>query len=229
MKPRRSRKNDLVAAAERLFAECGFHGATLRDITAAASVPLGLATYYFGSKEFLFQAVLERREPQLRAALTDALDQALAETSAPAAEPVIAAYLSPHLKLLRADEGWRDYFQILNQLAGFDDRVLRGAALFTSFHAVLERFVDVLAAALPGVPKKRIADGMVMMRMLQMSFYAESLSGRAARDVDRLPLDLLPMLIRFCTAGFIAAVSGGDGQGQGNGASVPGGGLMPHT
>ena len=56
------------------------------------------------------------------------------------------------------------------------------------------------------MPKKRIADGMVLMRMVLMSFIAESLYGRAARDPDRLPLGSLPTLIRFCSEGFIAAV-----------------------
>ena len=139
MKPRRSRKNDLVAAAERLFAERGYHGATLRDITGAAGVPLGLAPYYFGSKELLFQAVLQRREPQLRATLTDAADRVLSQSPRPDFRAIIEAYIAPQVELLHVDENWRDYFQILNQLAGFDDRVVRGAPLFASFHAVIER------------------------------------------------------------------------------------------
>jgi len=47
MGPRRSRKTELLKAAEQLFADRGYHGATIRDITAAAKVPLGLATYHF--------------------------------------------------------------------------------------------------------------------------------------------------------------------------------------
>lgn len=50
----------LLDAASRLFAQKGFHGATVRAITRAARANLGAVTYHFGSKSRLLHAVLER-------------------------------------------------------------------------------------------------------------------------------------------------------------------------
>ena len=50
----------ILAAALRVFAEDGFDGATTRRIAARARVNLGLITYYFGSKEQLWRAAVNR-------------------------------------------------------------------------------------------------------------------------------------------------------------------------
>ncbi|MGO9935298.1 MAG: TetR/AcrR family transcriptional regulator, partial [Steroidobacteraceae bacterium] len=60
-RPKRTTKDKLMDAAEKLFARRGFHGASLRDITAAAGVDLALVNYHFGSKYGLLGAVMERR------------------------------------------------------------------------------------------------------------------------------------------------------------------------
>jgi len=44
-------------AAAELFAERGYHGATLRQIAAAADVDVSLISYHFGSKRGVFAAV----------------------------------------------------------------------------------------------------------------------------------------------------------------------------
>jgi len=49
----------LLITSRRLFAEHGYAGASVRQITARAHANLGAVTYHFGSKEQLYQAVLE--------------------------------------------------------------------------------------------------------------------------------------------------------------------------
>ena len=48
----------LLAAARAAFAQHGFDGASVRDITTAADVNLGAITYHFGSKDALYAQVL---------------------------------------------------------------------------------------------------------------------------------------------------------------------------
>jgi TetR/AcrR family transcriptional regulator len=62
----------ILDAGERLFAERGFDGAGLNDVAVAADLSRGTPSYFFGSKERLYEAVLERvfgeREEATRAA-----------------------------------------------------------------------------------------------------------------------------------------------------------------
>lgn len=66
----------LLDAAERAFAEQGFEGSSLREITAEADVNLAAANYHFGSKEDLFVAVLSRRMEPLNLERLRRLDEA---------------------------------------------------------------------------------------------------------------------------------------------------------
>jgi AcrR family transcriptional regulator len=52
-------RNRLLRVARRTFAEKGFAAASVRHITAAADANLGAITYHFGSKQALYEAVLE--------------------------------------------------------------------------------------------------------------------------------------------------------------------------
>jgi AcrR family transcriptional regulator len=56
----------ILDAAERLFAECGFAGTSIRDITEAAAVNLSAVNYHFQSKENLYAEVFARRVALLR-------------------------------------------------------------------------------------------------------------------------------------------------------------------
>jgi AcrR family transcriptional regulator len=51
----------ILNAAEELFAEKGFDGTSVRDIAHLAGVNLAMISYYFGSKEKLFEALVEYR------------------------------------------------------------------------------------------------------------------------------------------------------------------------
>jgi AcrR family transcriptional regulator len=50
----------ILDAAERAFSELGFDGASLSEIGAAAGLSRGTPSYFFGSKDELYGAVLER-------------------------------------------------------------------------------------------------------------------------------------------------------------------------
>jgi AcrR family transcriptional regulator len=50
----------ILEAAEKIFAERGFDSASLNEIGTAAALSRGTPSYFFGSKEQLYTAVLER-------------------------------------------------------------------------------------------------------------------------------------------------------------------------
>jgi AcrR family transcriptional regulator len=62
----------LLDAAEELFAQHGFEGASVREITHRAKANLGAITYHFGSKAALFEAVVMRAQSGLLAVIAAA-------------------------------------------------------------------------------------------------------------------------------------------------------------
>jgi TetR/AcrR family transcriptional regulator len=53
----------ILDAAERAFADHGMAGARVANIASEAGVNKAMLYYYFGSKEELYEAVLERSSP----------------------------------------------------------------------------------------------------------------------------------------------------------------------
>lgn len=51
----------IITTAERLFAENGFAGTSVRDIAQKANVNVAMISYYFGSKEKLLESIFEYR------------------------------------------------------------------------------------------------------------------------------------------------------------------------
>jgi AcrR family transcriptional regulator len=51
----------IMEAAEKLFADKGFEGTSVRDIAEGAAVNLAMISYYFGSKEKLMEAMFDYR------------------------------------------------------------------------------------------------------------------------------------------------------------------------
>lgn len=73
-----NKRDEILAAAQALFAEYGYAGTTIRMIAQQAGVAFGLVSHYFGNKEKLFlvagqemiDAVLERIRRDVREAQT---------------------------------------------------------------------------------------------------------------------------------------------------------------
>ncbi|RQU27052.1 TetR/AcrR family transcriptional regulator [Burkholderia cenocepacia] len=60
-----SKRERVLDVAERLFAEGGFDGVSMRDIASAAEVGLPLIVYHFETKMGLYRALFERRKTVL--------------------------------------------------------------------------------------------------------------------------------------------------------------------
>jgi AcrR family transcriptional regulator len=97
----------LLDAATPLFAQLGYEGTSIRAITRGAGANLGAVTYHFGTKDALYEAVLD----SIMAPLLPRLRAAVAKAPAPL-DGIEAAmrgflahtYQSPHLPALVAHE-----------------------------------------------------------------------------------------------------------------------------
>lgn len=69
----------IIEVAEKLFADKGFSGTSIRDIAHEADINVSMISYYFGSKEKLIEALFEVRMNESRSSLESILfDQELA-------------------------------------------------------------------------------------------------------------------------------------------------------
>jgi AcrR family transcriptional regulator len=66
----------ILDAAERLFAERGYEATSLQDVGTEAGVSRGTPSYFFRSKEQLYQAVLTRCFAQVRSAVQTGRERA---------------------------------------------------------------------------------------------------------------------------------------------------------
>src|ERR1700733_15282934 len=96
----------ILDAAEHLFAERGFRGASARATTALAGANLAAVGYHFGSKAELLAAVARRVIEPINAAQCAGLDRLLARPQDPSAAELVAAFAGPLFDEMPAgDEG----------------------------------------------------------------------------------------------------------------------------
>jgi AcrR family transcriptional regulator len=64
----------ILQTALKLFAEQGFEAVSIRAIAKACNMNLAMISYYFGSKEKLYETILDDKIPQMRIQLQNLLD-----------------------------------------------------------------------------------------------------------------------------------------------------------
>src|SRR4051795_1282442 len=112
-------RTQILDAAERLLAEHGFRGTSVRAITDLAGVNLAAVGYHFGSKADLLAAVVRRVIEPITAPQIAALDRLLDRTPAPPATDLVEAFAGPLLDEMRAgDEGGARTSRLIMRIFG---------------------------------------------------------------------------------------------------------------
>jgi len=198
----------ILDAAEELFAQRGFYGVSVREITQAAGVDVALVSYHFGAKRALFTAVFERRAELLNAERLALLEQVRRATlpSPPPLEAIVSAFTRPLLeRSARGGAGWKSYFALVAQVNNSPEW---GPVLMTRhFDPLVDKFIAVLREVLPNCPPREIYWGYQFLTGALTLTFAETgridkLSGGLCRssDLDSVHERLTP----FVAAGFRA-------------------------
>ena len=87
------KKTHIINHAIDLFAEKGFEGTSIRDLAARADVNVAMVNYYFGSKEKLFESMVEDRASYTRG-LLDEIVKNTSYTEIEKIEYMIDAYIN---------------------------------------------------------------------------------------------------------------------------------------
>ena len=149
-----STKERILSAAEDLFAQYGFSGTSLRQVTAHAEVNIAAVNYHFGSKENLVAEVFRRRLDDLSGKRLTALRDALRERPGDL-EAILAAFIEPALALTLDRQGGSAFVRVLARAYAEKNERLR-KFLSDNYGHVMREFSMAIAASLPGLGKEEL-------------------------------------------------------------------------
>jgi len=201
----------ILDSAERLFADHGFEGASIRAIVDSAKVNLAAVHYHFRSKEALLEAVLTRRISVVNDARLQRLDEAEAQSApnAPSVEQILRAFIVPTVEFAQKSESGATFVQLMSRMFT-EPRFSLTNFLGREFGDMIGRFSGALVRALPEMPREvvlwRAFFAIGAMHHLLCSRNKIDLMAKGLRETtsDR---DLTEYLLEFSVAGMCAGVS----------------------
>jgi AcrR family transcriptional regulator len=139
-------REQLLAAAERLFAERGFAGVSVRVIAAEAGVNWSLVGYYFRSKDGLLAEVYRRHCTTLNRERLRMLSDA--RRTGLQLESVLEAFVRPALAEIQGGDGHNQYSRLRAMLAA-EDAPIFAQLVADNFDQSSRTFVAALRECLP--------------------------------------------------------------------------------
>jgi AcrR family transcriptional regulator len=202
----------VLDAAERLFAEQGFEGASIRAIVDAADVNLAAVHYHFKSKEALLEAVLLRRISVVNEARLRSLDaaEAAAAPKPASVEAIVRAFVIPTVECAHRDATGATFAQLMSRMFT-EPKFSMTDFLSRKFGDTMSRFTTALTRALPKMPRD-----VVMWR----AFFAMGAMHHLLCAPDKIDLlskglrnttgdaDMTNYLVEFSVAGLCATTAG---------------------
>ena len=95
----------MLQVAEKLFAEKGFDGTSIREISKQANINVAMVSYYFGSKEKLLEAIMLYRTNDLKVQLEHLFEQKLTPIEK------MEKYISLYIQKINSN---KEMYKILN-------------------------------------------------------------------------------------------------------------------
>jgi AcrR family transcriptional regulator len=149
-----STKDRILGAAEELFAQHGFAGTSLRQVTTRADVNIAAVNYHFGSKENLVNEVFRRRMDEMSARRLEQLKTALQQHPGKL-EPVLAAFVEPALAMAQDRHGGGAFIRVIARAYAEKNDNLR-KFLSDQYGHVLRDFAKAIAGCVPALGKEQL-------------------------------------------------------------------------
>ena len=198
----------LILAAERLIAQRGIDGVSLRQInTEAGQRNSSAAHYHFGSKDALIRSIYEYRLSSVNERRQAMLDEMRASGLADEPRHIVAAIVLPIVEEIEQSDGGSFYIQFLSQAIGhpqgsarkYFDATLTGAA---------SEIYDLIASTVPEIGPRILGERFGLMWEMVIHSLADrerylhdAQSGIGAGDA------FINNLIDMVTGGLTAPVS----------------------
>jgi len=151
---RKDTKTKILCAAEKIFAEKGYHNTSLRDITSNAKVNIAAVNYHFGSKEKLFEELLKTRFDPINKIRMELLEQIInraeKNNSLPDLREVLESFFDPVMNLMEKDRNSRQFIVILGAILHHPDFKLK-KIFIKIIGPVAELYFQCICRALPEI------------------------------------------------------------------------------
>jgi AcrR family transcriptional regulator len=202
---RPDRRHAILLAAEKLFAQHGYHAVTIRQIAEEAAVPLALVGYYYGPKHELFHAIFEHWSHTIKERLAGLRAVHIDPTDLRTLPRIIEAFTGPVLALRASAEG--EYYALLVARELYHateeaDRVMRGY-----FDPLAEAYIDALHLALPHATRGQVAWAYQFALGALLHHLNDSRIERLSHGENRRSDPAAaPMLVNFIVGGLRAAL-----------------------
>jgi len=197
-----STKDRILGAAEELFAQHGFAGTSLRQVTSRADVNIAAVNYHFGSKENLVNEVFRRRMDEMSKRRLDALQRARDEHPGDL-EPVLAAFVEPALAMAQDRHGGGAFIRVIARAYAEKNDSLR-KFLSEQYGHVLREFARAIATCVPDLSKEELywrldfLAGSLTYAMADFGLIKRPAGSSEAAHRERAAREL----IHFAAAGF---------------------------
>jgi AcrR family transcriptional regulator len=196
----------LIQSAERLFAEWGFDGVSVRDIAKDAKANSALVGYYFGGKEGLLTEVYTRHCEPLKRERSRLLAGFNANGKAATLEQILEAFIRPSLQAGQGSKKGRS-FSRLRAILSAENSTLLEKLVAQNFDETSRLFVNALAKRLPHLSRE---DVFWRFHFLLGTIYYTATGPHRIRTLSKGKCDpskpeaTTDELILFATAGFKA-------------------------
>ncbi|MBE9605142.1 TetR family transcriptional regulator [Acetobacteraceae bacterium H6797] len=201
----------ILAAALEAFAERGFDGASLKEITDRAGANIAAVNYHFRSKDQLIRQVLDRFLGEINQGRLAALEACMAAAGpeGPTIESLVEALIRPMVSLSRDKRDGRAIVRLLLQVRALP-RAVTNSIVASQFDPVHARFIEALNQAAPGLSRDDVIWRYDFARGAMMHILAD-LDPAMHRLVDLSPSiaeaddeAVISHLVTFIAAGFRA-------------------------
>ena len=203
---RPDRKQAILLAAEKLFAQRGYHAVSLRQIAEQAAVPLALVGYYYGPKQALFHAIFARWQGTIDERLALLRQAQTARSGRVRVRCIVEAFVQPVLRMRASAEG--EYYALLvaRELAYRTPEADRVLADY--FDPMAHAFIDALHAACAGSQRADAAWAYQFALGGLIHHISDHRVGRLSRgQVEPNDPAAAALLVRFITDGVLAALA----------------------
>lgn len=214
-------RDRMLAAAERVFADKGFDGASTRLLAEEAGADLAMIVYHFGSKLGLYREVLLRRAERLNALRLGELDEVLARSNErPDLSAIVFALVATNIRMRTDPElgGLPVARLIAREL--IDPAQSDRRTIGDMFDTLARRFVDAIKLALPAASNEAVywAYHFAISAMVQTMANVDRLEDFSKNNCDmsdgeRVIDHLVPFIVegmRGCVAAHDAINAPGD-------------------